>query len=60
MSPANSWEPKISERQTKARNNECLNVQNNFCFHVNALMSLFIGENSNPFLGPSPHQHPLL
>ena len=33
-----SWEPGMYE---------CLNVLNNFCFHVYAQKSLFIGENRN-------------
>ena len=38
---------------------------NNFCFHVYAQKSLFIGENGNAFnLGPQPphppHTHPVL
>ena len=34
---------------------------NNFCFHVYAQKSLFIGENGNAFfLPPPPHQHPIL
>ena len=32
---------KMSEYQTKAGNLECMNVLNNFCFHVYAQMSLF-------------------
>ena len=50
----------MSERQTKAGNQECFaNLQNlqidpwdmlnNFCFHVYAQNSLFIGENDNEF-----------
>ena len=55
----------MSERQTKAGNQECFaklaklaNLQidpwgmlNNFCFHVYALKSLFIGENGNEEVG---------
>ena len=33
---------------------------NNFCFHLYAQKSLFIGENCNAFFGPPPPQHPLL
>ena len=50
----------MSERQTKAGNQECFaklaNLQidpwdmlNNFCFHVYAQKSLFIGENDNVY-----------
>ena len=41
---------KMSERQTKAGNQEhslTLDMLNNFCFHVCAQKSLFIGENGN-------------
>ena len=63
----------MSERQTKAGNQECFaklaNLQNlqidpwdmlnNFCFHVYAQKSLFIGENDNVYFwtsaaAPSP------
>ena len=47
---------KISERQTKAGNlanlhshSLTLDMLNNFCFHVYAQKSLFIGENDNVY-----------
>jgi len=58
----------MSERQTKAGNKECIenlkklrNLQtidpwdmlNNFCFHVYAQKSLFIGENDNVYFWTS-------
>ena len=42
------WNKNMSECQTKAGNQEhSLNTLNNFCFHVYAQKSLFIGENDN-------------
>ena len=33
----------------------------NFCFHVYAQKSLFIGEDANGFLGPQQqHPHPIV
>ena len=34
-----------------------LDMLNNFCFHVYAQKSLFLGENVNDFFWPHPQQH---
>ena len=52
----------MSECQTKAGNQECFeklgksweNLLNNFCFHVYAQKSLFIGEDGNAVLQHCP------
>ena len=64
----------MSKCQTKAGNQECLtklakltlsishsltlDMLNNFCFHVYAQKSVFIGQNVNVYVNP-PHHHPL-
>ena len=60
------WNKNMSECQTKAGNQEhslthslSLNILNNFCFHVYAQKSLFIGENANVFGTSSAAPHPV-
>ena len=51
-----SWEPvkfKIQMAQVDPRD-----MLNNFCLHVYAQKSRFIGENGNGFFLPPPHPHP--
>ena len=58
------WNKNMSECQNKLETRNILsltlslNILNNFCFHVYAQKSLFIGENAN-VLGPH-QQHPIL
>ena len=50
----------MSERQTKAGNQERYEVLENFCFHVYAQKSLIISEIGNVYFLHNPPHHPLL